>query len=47
MKDGHTPEFYWFSCADIQKHLDYTKKKIDLFKEKSSSYKELFYQRQV
>lgn len=39
LKDGRTPEFYYFVCEDIPKHIDYHERKRVLLEDRALSYK--------
>lgn len=39
LPDGHPVEFYWLTCKDIPKHLEYHKAKEDLMSKRAKSYK--------
>jgi intein/homing endonuclease len=42
LKDGSTPEFYYFVCEDVPKHVDYHEKKRGLLEERSVGYKQIY-----
>lgn len=41
LKDGRTPEFYYFVCEDVRKHIDYHERKRVLLETRALSYKSL------
>lgn len=42
LKDGVVPEFLYFCCEDIEKHVAYHERKKDLLKDRALNYKSVF-----
>lgn len=42
LKDGTTPEFYYFVCQDVPKHIDYHEKKRLILEDRALNYKSIF-----
>jgi len=38
MKDGRVPEFVYFACVDIKKHMEYHEKKREMLKDRTLEY---------
>jgi superfamily II DNA or RNA helicase len=42
MKDGTTPSFFWFTCLNISKHMEYHEKKLnELFRNRLKVYNQI------
>lgn len=45
--DERPPYFAWLTCESIPKHVDYHRRKIELFKERTKSVSTCYYERKV